>query len=63
MQPFSQNILSQNDTQQTLFSSDSAISSIQNKKVALDFEGGSITSDAGVLLLSEVEKTLVSLRL
>ncbi|MBC8193643.1 MAG: IS1380 family transposase [FCB group bacterium] len=58
MQPFSQNILSQNDTQQTLFSSDSAISSIQNKKVALDFEGGSITSDAGVLLLSEVEKNI-----
>ena len=58
MRPFTQSIIRQNDTQQTLFSTDSAVSSIQGKKVALDFKGGSITSDAGVLVLSEVDKKI-----
>jgi len=57
MQPFEQNILKQESTQQTLFPYDytSSVAPIKGKEVAIDFHGGSITSDAGVLLLSETE--------
>jgi len=34
------------------------LSEIQNTPVVLDFEGGSLTSDAGILLLREVEQQL-----
>jgi len=54
MQPLQRNIVTSESTQQTLFSfnSASAISPVMGKKVALDFDGGNITSDAGVFLLS-----------
>ncbi len=51
-----QNLPGQIDTQQTLFSTDSAIPPIQGKKITIDFQGGNITSDGGVLQLSEIEK-------
>jgi hypothetical protein len=31
---------------------------IQNTPVVLDFDGGSLTSDAGILLLREVEQQI-----
>ena len=51
------NINTEQHTQQSLFEpfSVACLASIQGKKVTLDFQGGSITSDAGVLLLSETE--------
>jgi len=57
MLPFEQNILKQESTQQPLFPYDytSSVAPIKGKKVAIDFHGGSITSDAGLLLLSETE--------
>ena len=57
MQPLEQNILKPKSTQQTLFHYDytSSVAPVKGKKVAIDFQGGSITSDAGVLLLSETE--------
>lgn len=60
MQPLENNILTSESTQQTLFSynSASAIGPVMGKKVSLDFEGGNITSDAGVLLLRETESQL-----
>ena len=60
MQPLQPNIVTPQSTQQTLFSynSASAIAPVMGKKVALDFDGGNITSDAGVLLLSETESQL-----
>ena len=60
MQPLQANIVTSESTQQTLFSfnSASAIAPVMGKKVALDFDGGNITSDAGVLLLSETESQL-----
>ena len=60
MQPLRQNIVTAESTQQTLFSYNTAssIAPVNGKKVALDFQGGSITSDAGVLLLSETESQL-----
>jgi len=60
MQPLHQNIVTPESTQQTLFSYNTALSiaPLKGKKVALDFQGGSITSDAGVLLLSETESKL-----
>ena len=53
MQPLQPNIVTSESTQQTLFSynSASAVAPIMSKKVALDFDGGDITSDAGVLHL------------
>ena len=49
-----QNVLEPESTQQTLFPYDSAssLAPVKGKKVAIDFQGGSITSDAGVLLLA-----------
>ncbi|MBM3294950.1 MAG: hypothetical protein FJY82_10545, partial [Candidatus Aminicenantes bacterium] len=35
---------------------------IQGKKIAADFDGGQVTSDAGVLLLREVERRLGLIR-
>lgn len=60
MQPLQPNIVTSESTQQTLFSynSASAIAPVTGKKVALDFDGGNITSDAGVFLLSETESQL-----
>ena len=60
MQPLQPNIVTSESTQQTLFSYDSAsaIAPVMGKKVALDFDGGNITSDAGVLFLSETESQL-----
>ena len=60
MQPLHQNIVTPESTQQTLFSYNaaSAVASVKGKKVALDFQGGNITSDAGVLLLRETELKL-----
>ena len=60
MQPLHSNIVTSESTQQTLFSPNtaSAIAPVKGKKVALDFQGGSITSDAGVFLLSETESKL-----
>ena len=60
MQPLQPNIVTSESTQQTLFSfnSASAVAPVMGKKVALDFDGGNITSDAGVLLLSETESQL-----
>ena len=60
MQPLQPNIVTSESTQQTLFSynSASAIAPVMGKKVALDFDGGNITSDAGVLLLRETESKL-----
>jgi len=60
MQSLQQNIVPSESPQQTLFSYNSAssIAPIMGKKVALDFEGGNITSDAGVLLLRETESQL-----
>ena len=60
MQPLQSNIVTSESTQQTLFSynSASAIAPVMGKKVALDFDGGNITSDAGVLLLRETESQL-----
>ena len=57
MEPLEANIVIPENTQQTLFSYDSAssVAPVKSKKVAIDFQGGSITSDAGVLLLSETE--------
>lgn len=57
MQPLHQNIVTSESTQQTLFSYNAAssIAPVKSKKVALDFQGGSITSDAGVVLLRETE--------
>ncbi len=60
MQPFQGNIFTSESTQQTLFSlnctSDRA--PIMGKKVTMNFDGGNITSHAGVLLLSETESQL-----
>jgi len=60
MQPLHQNIVTPESTQQILFSYNaaSAVASVKGKKVALDFQGGNITSDAGVLLLRETELKL-----
>jgi len=60
MQPLQPNIVTSESTQQTLFSynSASAIAPVTGKKVALDFDGGNITSDAGMLLLRETESQL-----
>ena len=60
MQPLHQNIVTPESTQQTLFSYNAAssIAPVKSKKVALDFQGGSITSDAGVVLLRETESKL-----
>ena len=60
MQTSTQNIHSQNDTFQSNFFQASKTSSLVSasvcgKKVKLDFKGGNVTSDAGVLLLSEIE--------
>ena len=57
MQPFDQNLPCQNDTQQTEFFPSSPISlpEVNGKKVSLDFRGGSISSDGGALILSEIE--------
>jgi hypothetical protein len=57
MQSLEQNIITSESTQQTLFPYDlaSSIATVKGKKVAIDFMGGSITSDAGVLVLREVE--------
>lgn len=57
MQSLSFNILTEQYTQQPLFSdyTVATLTPIQGKKVSLDFQGGNITSDAGVLLLSETE--------
>jgi hypothetical protein len=51
------NIQTASPSQQPLFSDfpSFALAPVQRKKVSLDFQGGSITSDAGVLLLSETE--------
>jgi len=67
MQPFSNNISNEKGTQQPLFEyhTNSSIAPVQGKKVAIDFQGGTLTSDVGVLLLRETEaqcgiiKTLV----
>jgi len=60
MRPFEQNIVTSESTQQTLFSYDStsSIAPVNGKKVSIDFNGGSITSDAGVFLMSEVESNV-----
>ena len=60
MQPFQRNIVTSESTQQTLFSfnSASAIAPVMGNKVALDFDGGNNTSDAGVLLLRKTESKL-----
>jgi len=60
MQPLQRNIVTPESTQQTLFSYNaaSAVASVKGKKVALDFQGGNITSDAGLLLLRETELKL-----
>lgn len=60
MQPFETNIVKPQSHQQTLFSYDSAssVAPVKGKKVAIDFQGGSITSDAGVLLLRETESAV-----
>ena len=57
MEPLEANIVIPQSTQQRLFSYDSAssIAPVKGKKVAIDFHGSSITSDAGVLLLRETE--------
>ena len=51
------NINTGQHTQQSLFEPFpvASLTPVQGKKVTLDFQGGSITSDAGVLLLSETE--------
>jgi len=58
MQPFGQNLPCQNDTHQhdsqTYFNS--LLSTIMGKKVGIDFNGGNLTSDAGVLLLGEIAR-------
>ena len=60
MQPLQPNIVTSESSQQTLFSYNlaSSIAPIMGKKVALNFDGGNITSDAGVLLLRENESQL-----
>jgi len=60
MQSLQQNIITPQSTQQTLFSynSVSSIAPVMGKKVALNFDGGNITSDASVLLLRETESQL-----
>ncbi len=57
MQSLEQNIITSESTQQTLFPYDlaSSIAPVKRKNVAIDFMGGSITTDAGVLVLREVE--------
>jgi len=50
-----QNLPGQIDTQQTLFFTDSALPPVKGKKVAIDFRGGNVSSDAGALILSEIE--------
>lgn len=57
MQPFARNIHKQPTTSQQLFEYDacSSIAPIAGKKVGIAFDGGSITSDAGFLLLRETE--------
>ena len=60
MQPLSENIGTHQSTQQTLFSYNAAasVTPVKGKTVALDFQGGNITSDAGLLLLRECESQL-----
>ncbi len=60
MHTLHQNIVTSESTQQTLFAFNAAssIAPVKSKKVALDFQGGNITSDAGVLLLRETELKL-----
>ena len=57
MQPLQMNIATLLGSQQELFSYDSAsaIAPVKGKKVSLDFMAGSLTSDAGALLLGEIE--------
>ena len=57
MHTFSENIATVNPKQQELFQDNSicSLTPVRGKKVALDFQGGNITSDAGVLLMSETE--------
>jgi len=67
MQTSRRNIQSQNDTFQSNFFQESKTrplisGSVCGKKVELDFDGGNVTSDAGVLLLSETEKQIGIIR-
>lgn len=67
MQTSIRNIHSRNDTLQGNFFQESKIKplisgSVCGKKVELDFDGGNVTSDAGVLLLSETEKQIGIIR-
>ncbi|NTU54601.1 MAG: hypothetical protein HGA97_13125 [Chlorobiaceae bacterium] len=57
MHTLSENIITGTPKQQELFQYNptSSLTPIMGKKVALDFQGGNITSDAGVLLLNETE--------
>ena len=60
MQTIKRNLHRQNDTNQNNLSQESlpiqiTSRSVCGKKVAVDFNGGNLTSDAGVLLLSEIE--------
>ncbi len=63
MQTFEQNLDCHNDKHQLFSSPNSEListpmntSPVCGKKVDLDFNGGSMTSDAGVLILSEIER-------
>jgi hypothetical protein len=57
MHTLSKNIVTDQPIQQELFSynQSNSLSPVNGKKVALDFQGGSISSDAGVLLMRETE--------
>lgn len=60
MQNNRHNLISQTDTNQEILSQNPLekrlnASPVCGKKVAIDFNGGNVTSDAGVLLLSEIE--------
>ena len=59
MHTLSENIVTGKLQQQELFSDNSTctLTPVRGKKVALDFQGGNITSDAGVLLMSETERS------
>lgn len=67
MQTSIRNIHSQNDTFQSNFFQESKTNhlisgSVCGKKVELDFNGGNVTSDAGVMLLSETEQQIGIIR-
>lgn len=61
MQTIEKNLHSQNDTNKRIlhqmpFQDYFTASPVCGKNVAIDFNGGNLTSDAGVMLLSEIER-------